>query len=99
MVTMVSGRPLTAMKRGRTAGGGARFRTRAAVPDVPAVRLTRLSNQSRVSGVAHSRYGALSHHRHHVYPSHQTSIRWYMSSIETQFDRTAQCQLCTARTQ
>ncbi len=38
MVTMVSGRPLTAARRGRMTGGTGRFRTRAAVP--PA-RLTR----------------------------------------------------------
>jgi LysM repeat protein len=38
MVTMVSGQPLTAMKRGRAAGESGRFRTR---PAAPAVRLTR----------------------------------------------------------
>jgi len=38
MVTMVSGQPLSAMKRGRATEGGGRFRTRTAVP---AVRLTR----------------------------------------------------------
>ena len=38
MVTMVSGKPMTAVERGLAAGGGARFRTRGAAP---AVRLTR----------------------------------------------------------
>jgi LysM repeat protein len=38
MVTMVSGQPLTAVRRGRTTGESGRFRTRTAVPEV---RLTR----------------------------------------------------------
>ena len=56
MVTMVSGKPMTAMERGRAAGNGVRFRTRA---DVPAVRLTR---RGRVvaAGVSALAVGALS---------------------------------------
>ena len=56
MVTMVSGKPMTAMERGRAAGDGGRFRTRAAVP---AVRLTR---RGRVvaAGVSALAVGALS---------------------------------------
>jgi LysM domain len=56
MVTMVSGKPVTAMERGFAAGEGARFRTRAAVP---AVRLTR---RGRVvaAGVSALAIGALS---------------------------------------
>ena len=49
MVTMVSGRPLTAMKRGRTTGDGERFRSRAAVP---AVRLTRRGRVVAVGATA-----------------------------------------------
>jgi hypothetical protein len=56
MVTMVSGKPMTAMERRRAAAGGVRFRTRA---DVPAVRLTR---RGRVvaAGVSALAVGALS---------------------------------------
>ena len=56
MVTMVSGKPMTAMERRRAAAGGVRFRTRAGVP---AVRLTR---RGRVvaAGVSALAVGALS---------------------------------------
>ena len=56
MVTMVSGKPMTAMKRRRPAAGGVRFRTGA---DAPAVRLTR---RGRVvaAGVSALAVGALS---------------------------------------
>ena len=56
MVTMVSGKPMTAMERRRAAAGSVRFRTRA---DVPAVRLTR---RGRVvaAGVSALAVGALS---------------------------------------
>lgn len=56
MVTMVSGKPMTAMERRRAGAEGARFRTRAGVP---AVRLTR---RGRVvaAGVSALAVGALS---------------------------------------
>jgi LysM domain len=56
MVTMVSGKPMTAMEHGRAAGNRGRFRTGAAVP---AVRLTR---RGRVvaAGVSALAIGALS---------------------------------------
>ena len=56
MVTMVSGKPMTAMERGRAAGNGARFRTRA---DVPALRLTR-RGRAVAAGVSALAIGALS---------------------------------------
>ena len=56
MVTMVSGKPMTAMERRRAAADGVRIRTRAGVP---AVRLTR---RGRVvaAGVSALAVGALS---------------------------------------
>ena len=56
MVTMVSSQPLTAMKRGRIAGDGERFRSRTAVP---AVRLTRRGRVVAV-GVSALAIGAVS---------------------------------------
>jgi LysM repeat protein len=56
MVTMVSGKPMTAMERGLSAGEGARFRTRAAVPPV---RLTR-RGRAVAAGVSALAIGALS---------------------------------------
>ena len=56
MVTMVSGKPMAAMERGRAAGEGVRFRTRAAVP---AVRLTR-RGRFVAAGVSAPAIGALS---------------------------------------
>lgn len=56
MVTMVSGKPMGAMERGRAAGGGANFRTRAAAP---AVRLT-LRGRVVAAGASALAIGALS---------------------------------------
>jgi LysM repeat protein len=56
MVTMVSGKPMAVMERGRAAGEGVHFRTRAAVP---AVRLT-LRGRVVAAGASALAIGALS---------------------------------------
>ena len=56
MVTMVSGKPMTVMGRGRAAGEGVYFRTRAAAP---AVRLT-LRGRVVAAGASALAIGALS---------------------------------------